>query len=93
VNFKDARGHIPLHFSAANGHLEVCRMLFEHGAVVNTQGNTGSTPFLEASKWGHTDIMMWLLLDHNPDVNVHDSEQGKETPTASCSETRTAQVC
>jgi ankyrin repeat protein len=73
VNSKEASGCIPLHCSARNGHLEVCRTLLEHGAGVNTRGDTGSTPFLEALKSGHTDTM-WLMLNCNPDVNVHDSK-------------------
>jgi ankyrin repeat protein len=67
VNLKEADGHNSLHFSACYRHLEVYRMLLEHGAVVNTRSNTGSTPFLEASKSGRTDTI-WLLLAHNPDV-------------------------
>ena len=73
VNSQDARGHIPLHYSANGGHLDVCRILLEYGAVANAQGTTGSTPFLEAWKSGSTDII-WSLLNHNPDVNVRDSQ-------------------
>ena len=47
--------------------------------MANTRGKTGSTPFLEACKQGHADII-WLLLDHNPEVNVRDSDDGEYTP-------------
>jgi ankyrin repeat protein len=80
MNAQDGmRGLTPLHFSASCGHIDVCRVLLEHGAVVNAQGNTGSTPILEACKSRCMDII-WLLLDHNPDVNVRDSEDGQDTP-------------
>ncbi|KAN0129427.1 hypothetical protein V8E53_012759 [Lactarius tabidus] len=73
VNRLGGRCGTPLHASAHWGHVEVCRMLLEHGAGVDTRTNTGSTLFLEASRSGRTDII-WLLLDYNPDVNVHSSD-------------------
>lgn len=45
VNYKDSKDNTAVHMAAANGHLEIIKILFEkHKANVNIQNNSGNTP-------------------------------------------------
>jgi ankyrin repeat protein len=46
----------PLWAAAAAGHLEVCKLLINHGVNVNQTTNTNSTPLRGACYDGHLEI-------------------------------------
>ena len=79
VNSQAAHGQTPLYLSTIGRHLDTCRMLLEHGAAADTWVNAGTSPFLEACRFGPTDIIM-LLLDYSPDVNVRHPDHRDDTP-------------
>ena len=58
-----------LHTAAANGHLEVVRVLLKRGASVDLQSNLGGTALMGAASYGRLSTLL-LLLQHsaNPDL-------------------------
>ncbi|KZV62670.1 ankyrin, partial [Peniophora sp. CONT] len=52
-----------LHTAARSGRVEVCRLLLEHGALVEDADNDGDTPLHEAANSGHLDTVR-LILQH-----------------------------
>ncbi|KAH9997014.1 ankyrin repeat-containing domain protein, partial [Russula vinacea] len=52
------------------GHIDVVRVLLDHGANVNTIDKK-NTPLFEAFDGGHLEIMR-LLLEHGADVDAWD---------------------
>ena len=65
----------PLHASVFNEHLEVSRLLFAHGADINSRCADNWTPLhiVSGSTDGHLKILTWLL-DHGADVNSQQHE-------------------
>lgn len=62
-------GNKALHLCAANGHLELVRLLLEHKADVNVTNLSGSTPLHYASFNGQLEIVHELIKCHaNPVV-------------------------
>jgi len=70
VDVKDNQGNTPLHL-AAEGRLEITRLLIENGADVNEKTNDGRTPLIIATKGRSIEIVQ-LLLDHGADVTAQD---------------------
>ena len=58
----------PLHASACEGHIEVSRLLFAHGADINSRCADAYTPLHYASSRGHLRVVKWLL-DHGAEVS------------------------
>ncbi|MCC6003801.1 MAG: ankyrin repeat domain-containing protein [Thermofilum sp.] len=61
----------PLHWAAFLGHVDVVRLLLEHGAEVNARNKYGETPLHRAAAYGRADAAR-LLLEHGADVNARD---------------------
>ena len=61
----------PLHLASGKGHVDVARLLVEHGAEVTVQDNDGSTPLHFAVWAGNLDVAR-LLVDHGADVTAQD---------------------
>jgi ankyrin repeat protein len=82
VDIVGVDGRTPLGEAAAEGHLEVARLLIEEGAELNPGGF--SWPLWRAAAGGHLD-MVKLLLDAGADVNGRG--HGGESPLhAACRE-------
>lgn len=60
-NARDEHGWAPLHYSAADGHLEVCRLLLEFRGDANAQLADLSTPLMLAADEGHLQVALLLL--------------------------------
>ena len=63
----------PLHLTsrAGAGHIDLARLLIEHGANVAAQDKDGTTPLHRASEEGHVDLAR-LLIEHGADVAAQD---------------------
>ena len=69
----DNNGEVPLHASARNGHLEVCKFLLENGSVKNPRDNLGFTPLHSAAQNGHVEVIKLLasyVENKNPLDNI-----------------------
>ena len=60
-------GYSSLHYAAAGGHYDTCKLLLERGAVVKARASDGSTALHTAAVKGHTSTCL-LLLEHGADV-------------------------
>jgi len=63
----------PLHRASQEGHVEVARVLIEHGADMTVQDERGSTPLHDASRTGHKELAQFLL-EHGADVTAQDKD-------------------
>ncbi|GAV53589.1 hypothetical protein ZYGR_0AK00910 [Zygosaccharomyces rouxii] len=63
VNDQDNAGNTALHEAALNGHLDVVKLLVDHGADVNVQSYEmfKDTPLIDASANGHLPVVKFLL--------------------------------
>jgi ankyrin repeat protein len=82
VNAKDTAyigdGRMALHEAAANGNLNVMKLLVKYGADVNGRNTSGETPLHLAAHFGHADAADYLLQN-----GAHLNEQTvytKQTP-------------
>ena len=70
VNADSGYHGTPLRAASNKGHIDVVRVLLDHGANVNTIDKK-NTPLRSAFDGGHLEIMR-LLLEHGADVDVWD---------------------
>ena len=63
--------HIP---TVSRNKASIMRLLIEHGADVNAQDETQSTPLHLASYSGIPDLVL-LLIEHGADINGRDRSQ------------------
>ena len=68
----------PLHDASYEGHLQICRVLLQHHAPVDSRNRTGRTPLHLASQKGHHEVAR-LLLEFHADVNAVNKDF-KSTP-------------
>ena len=61
IRTTDGGGYSPVIVAAQNGHLEVLKFLLEKGAPKNETTDKNTTALFLASKYGHYDIV-WFLL-------------------------------
>ena len=67
---KGYNGSTPLHLAIAEDKLELVKMLLEKGVHLETMNDNGCTPFLEAVKYGASEEIVDLLLEHGADVHT-----------------------
>ncbi len=60
MNARDNNRDTPLYHASMEGHLEVARLLVEHGADIDAEGKRGKTAFQVASEWGYHDFAKFL---------------------------------
>ncbi|KAG3163094.1 hypothetical protein JG687_00013757 [Phytophthora cactorum] len=72
VNETTWNGHTPLTFAAESRQVEAARALLDHGAHENSHG-VNSAPLATAAQRGHVE-MIKLLLMHNANINLQDSD-------------------
>jgi len=66
-------GSTCLKIAACKGHLDICRLLIDKGAQVNTKDEVGSTPLHYAAMHGRIEIVR-LLCDHGADIEASDND-------------------
>lgn len=78
VNEENYFGLTPLHLASHEGHINVVKLLLDHGAtaVVNKGNINGSRPLHFASHEGHKDIVE-ILLQHGADIHQGNNNQSK----------------
>ena len=70
-------GKSPLYVTSRVGHIDLARLLIEHGADATAQSKDGSTALHEASFGGHVDLAR-LLIKHGADAAAQSED--KTTP-------------
>jgi len=68
---KDLGGYTPLHIAAQRDFWKIAQLLLENKANVNALSESGSTPLIEAAKYGKKN-MVAILLRKNPEASVKD---------------------
>jgi ankyrin repeat protein len=63
----------PLHLASTYGHLEIARILVEHGVGATACDNWRRTPLHAASEYGHLEVVRFLL-EHGADMTARDNE-------------------
>jgi ankyrin repeat protein len=77
VNLKDDEtGATPLRYAAANGHVEIARLLLQNGAEVNARSIPGYTPLHWAAYKGHVDIIH-LLVENGADLEAQSNSRSR----------------
>jgi hypothetical protein len=61
----------PLHLASSQGHVELARVLLDHGAVATAQGGDGLTPLHWASHRGHLELAR-VLFEHGAVATAQD---------------------
>ncbi|GFO30223.1 ankyrin-1 [Plakobranchus ocellatus] len=54
----------PLHMAAMAGHMDICQILIEARANVNSRNEREDTPLIVASAGGHLDVVNLLVKNH-----------------------------
>jgi ankyrin repeat protein len=70
----------PLHCAAAQGRKEICKLLIDAGASLNTQDKHCITPLHDCNFKGHFDLFEYLINDSNSEISeikVEGSEEGE----------------
>ena len=62
----------PLHYAAYNGNLELCQLLVDNGARINSKNSADCTPLFLASQQGQCNVVEYLLQTRRAAVNVVD---------------------
>lgn len=60
VNFRDYDRRTPLHIAAAEGQLEICKLLVEKGAKINRSDRWGLAPLDDAHRHQHNEVVQYL---------------------------------
>jgi ankyrin repeat protein len=63
VNARQTNYFTPAHISAANGYLEIVRLLLERGADIHAMNRDGETPYQVSLAYGKREIAD-LLRNH-----------------------------
>lgn len=62
-------GKTALHWAAGGGHIEVVRLLIQHGATIMIRDNFAMDPLSTAAFFGRNDIIL-LFLENGIDINT-----------------------
>lgn len=61
-------------YSSREGHVEACRILFEHGANPDLEDHNGQTPLYYAARGGKIETVEFLIKS-GADVNHEDKKK------------------
>jgi len=71
-------GTTPLHRAFEQGHVDLARLLIEHGTDATAQSNDGTTPLPRASRRGHVDVAQFFI-DHDTMCSQNPQEKTRHT--------------
>lgn len=60
VNFRDYDRRTPLHIAASEGHLGICQLLLERGAMINRSDRWGLAPLDDGHRHQHIEVVQFL---------------------------------
>ncbi len=60
VNFRDYDRRTPLHIAASEGHLEICKLLVDKGAMINRSDRWGLAPLDDAHRHQYHNVVQYL---------------------------------
>ncbi|HHX3696171.1 TPA: RNA polymerase sigma factor RpoD, partial [Burkholderia cenocepacia] len=69
-NARDAVGNTPLMIAAIHGHVDVCRLLLEHGADAAAKDGEGVTAYSKALVAGHMEVVELLARFEQEDADA-----------------------
>lgn len=62
VNTPDNSGYTPLHYAARKGHVDICKILLQNGALIDAKTNSGqATPLHKAAAAGKIESIKFLI--------------------------------
>eukprot|EP00252_Welwitschia_mirabilis_P016117 TRINITY_DN3562_c0_g1_i1.p1 TRINITY_DN3562_c0_g1~~TRINITY_DN3562_c0_g1_i1.p1 ORF type:complete len:348 (-),score=72.01 TRINITY_DN3562_c0_g1_i1:375-1418(-) len=76
VNSKDSKGRTPLHYAAQNKNPEVVDTLLKNGADKTVKDGDGVKPWDLALKWGCSDCLEALRIEHGVLCSKEETENG-----------------
>ena len=87
---KNPDGWAPVHLATEAGALESLRLLQAAGAPLDTTSDTGATPLFQASLYGRTNVVDYLISQK---VNLEKRNVNGDTPLFAASANGHAEVC
>ena len=75
----DSRNNLdrtPLHWAAANGHLETARLLVDRGAAVEAKDKYGMRALLWSAWFGRKEVFEFLLQEVEADAKATNKQGG-----------------
>jgi len=72
LNKKDKDGYTLLSTAAANGNMDIVRLLLKAGVDVNQKNSDGTTPLIQATLSNEVDIVKFLV-EQGADANIYPS--------------------
>lgn len=63
MNTPDNSGYTPLHYAARKGHVDICKILLQNGALIDAKTNSGqATPLHKAAAAGNHWLFDWNYI-------------------------------
>lgn len=86
-NTRDCAGWAPIHYAAAEGHLDVCALLLEaNKGDVNVASPDHSTPLMLAAEEGHLHVVRLLLSFLDADLHLRRKDDDGFTALDRCAD-------
>ena len=80
---EECSGNTALTYAACGGFVDVCRVLLDSGAHLESHNENGHTPLMEAASGGHVEVAK-LLLDSGAGINTSSHEFKESALTLAC---------
>lgn len=91
VDVFDLEGRSALHLAAEKGYIQVCDALLSNKAFINSKSRNGRTALHLAAMNGFTDLVKFLIKDHNAVIDILTLK--KQTPLHLAAAAGQIEVC